>query len=56
MFPIGLDTFLKEEQPEHIQPSMEVPEEIQDELRCGHYEKLMADDWLFQGRWDRLDE
>lgn len=56
MFPIGLDTLLKAEQPDNIQPILEISDEFPDEIMCGRFEKMMAEDWLFQGRWDHLDE
>jgi hypothetical protein len=34
----------------------EIREDIQEALGCGHYEKLMNDDWLFEGNWLDLDE
>lgn len=57
MFPIGLDTILRLEKNENIHPIPQL-QEIQEieEVRCGQYDKLMIDDWLFQGRWGPLDE
>lgn len=39
-----------------IQPIMQVREDIQNALGCAHYERLMSDDWLFDGKWEALDE
>jgi hypothetical protein len=42
-----------QEQPLQMQ---EVRQDIQAALGCTHYEKLMSDDWLFDGQWGNLEE
>ena len=35
----------------HESVPSDIREDIQEALGCGHYEKLMNDDWLFEGNW-----